>query len=57
MPSSANPNAFNPVPTEITNAQAERSEANRNKITKDDVTLRAASERHQNAVKAITNLL
>lgn len=57
MPTGADPNAFNPIPTEIANTQAIRSSANRNEITSDDVSLRAASERHQNSVKAITNLL
>ncbi len=41
----------------IENSQTIRSSSNRNQITADDVTLRAASERHQNSIKGITNLL
>ena len=41
----------------INNFQAVASSANRNQVTSSDVALRAASERHQNAIKAITNLL
>ena len=43
--------------TTIDTGDAQTSDQNRNTITADDVALRAASERHQNAVKAITNLI
>ena len=45
------------TPTKIKTIQAQTSSRNRNIITSDDVALRTASERHQNSVKAITNLL
>jgi chromosome segregation ATPase len=41
------------IPTD----QARPTPANRNPITPDDVALKAASDRHQNAIKGITNLL
>ena len=41
----------------VETGDAQTSDQNRNTITADDVALRAASERHQNAVKAITNLI
>jgi hypothetical protein len=41
----------------LTTIKPQVSPANRNPITPDDVALRAASERHQNAIKGITNLL
>ena len=47
----------NIVPQTIASTKAQTSSANRNTITSQDVALRAASERHQNAVKAITNIL
>ena len=37
--------------------QAQVSEENRNTITEQDIVLKTASERHQAAVKGITNLL
>lgn len=52
-----NQDVFNREPVNILNNQATRTNDNRNEITADDVALRAASERHQNAVKGITNLL
>lgn len=57
FPSGSTPNAPNPTTINIGNDQAPRTPANRNPITPDDVALRAASERHQNAIKGITNLL
>lgn len=42
---------------EILNTQTTPTDSNRNQVTSDNVSLRAASERHQNAIKAITNLL
>jgi len=41
----------------IATNQARPTPANRNPITADDVRLRAASDRHQNAIRGITNLL
>lgn len=41
----------------IPSDQARPTGANRNQITPDDVALRAASDRHQNAIKGITNLI
>ena len=57
MPTGNVQNLPNPTTINIGNNQAPTSPANRNPITSDDVTLRAASERHQNAIKGITNLL
>ena len=57
LPTNPDPNAFNPTPVTIGTQQAPRTDSSRNNITPDDVQLRAASERHQNAIKAITNLL
>lgn len=57
FPSGANIDAFNAVPTNVLSKQAVRSDLNRNVITADDVVVRTASERHQNAIKGITNLL
>ena len=57
FPSGVNPDSFNPTPSQIGSEQAPRSNTNRNTITADDVALKAASERYQNAVKGITNLL
>ena len=57
FPTGSNPNAFNSAPINILSLQTQRSDLNRNVITADDVAMRSASERHQNAVKAITNLL
>lgn len=57
LPTNADPNLFNPIPTNIATNQALPTSSNRNTITPDDVKLRAASERHQNAIKGITNLL
>ena len=48
---------YNPTPGQIGNSQTPPTSGNRNPITPDDVILRAASERHQNAIKGITNLL
>ena len=42
---------------QISTTTAPTSPTNRNTITSQDVALKAASERHQNSVKAITNLL
>lgn len=41
----------------ITQTQTQPNPSNRNPITASDVALKAASERYQNAVKGITNLL
>lgn len=57
FPATPDPNLFNPFPAQIGSDQAPRTPANRNPVTPDDVALRAASERHQNAIKGITNLL
>ena len=57
LPTGGNPNSFNPQLNGIKNGQAVPTAANRNTISPDDVSLKAASERHQNAIKAITNLL
>ena len=57
FPTGANVDAFNAVPTNVLSRQAVRSDANRNVITADDVVVRTASERHQSAIKGITNLL
>ena len=57
FPSGANRNSINTVPTQISTKTVTTTSSNRNTVTSKDVALRAASERHQNAVKAITNLL
>ncbi len=57
LPTAGDPNLPNFTPTNIANDQARPTPANRNPITPDDVILRAASDRHQNAIKGITNLL
>ena len=57
FPSGANPSSINTVPSQISSQTAVTSSENRNTITADDVAMRTASERHQNSVKAITNLL
>lgn len=56
-PTGGSPSGFNPTPGQIGSSQTPPTSGNRNPITPDDVALRAASERHQNAIKAITNLL
>ena len=48
---------INTIPPQITSTSPKPSESNRNVVTSDDVAVRAASERHQNAIKAITNIL
>ena len=57
FPTGSNPDSINFEPTRINNDQAQTSPQNRNPITRDDVALKAGSERYQNAVKGITNLL
>lgn len=57
MPTGANPGIPNTTPLTISTQQATPSDANRNNISADYVKLIAASDAHQNAVKAITNLL
>lgn len=57
LPTSASSNLVNLTPITIATQQTTPTQSNRNTITADDVTLRAASERHQNAIKGITNLL
>lgn len=57
FPTAADPNLFNPTPLNIASDKSAPTPANRNPITADDVALRAASDRHQNAIKGITNLL
>ena len=57
FPDGSNKNSINTVPTQISSKTAPTSPDNRNKINAQDVALKAASERHQNAIKAITNLL
>ena len=57
LPTAPTSNLPNPTPILISNQQTQPNDSNRNQITPDDVIVRAASERHQNAIKAITNLL
>jgi hypothetical protein len=57
LPTGSTPNLLNPTPLLISTGQSQPTDANRNPITPDDVKLRAASDRHQNAIKGITNLL
>lgn len=57
LPTAPSSNLVNPTPITIATSQTTPTQSNRNTITPDDVTLRAASERHQNAIKGITNLL
>ena len=57
FPTNPDRNLINPLPVQIENDRAIPSPLNRNPITSDDVTLRVASERHQNAIRGITNLL
>ena len=49
--------SYNPLPDEILGKSTDPDNSDRNTVTVDDVALRSASERHQNAVKGITNLL
>lgn len=57
FPTGADTTATNTDLITINTQQTTPSTSNRNTITYDDVALRTASERHQNAIKAITNLL
>lgn len=57
FPTAPTPNLLNPTPLLISTGQSQPTDANRNPVTPDDVKLRAASDRHQNAIKGITNLL
>ena len=57
FPTGGNDNTFNPTPVDIFTRNAVPNDNTRNDVTIDDVALRSASERHQNAVKGITNLL
>ena len=57
FPDSKNEDAINVIPAKIHYAIKQASEQNRNTITAQDVALKAASERHQNIVKGITNLI
>lgn len=57
LPTGGDSTAVNVQINQINSQQATPTTSNRNQITADDVSLKAASERHQNAVKAITNLL
>lgn len=57
FPTGADPNLPNNTPVQIASNQARPTDGNRNPITPDDVALRAASDRHQNASKGITNLI
>ena len=57
FPNGSNKNSINTVPTQISNKVVPTSLDNRNQINSQDVALKAASERHQNAIKGITNLL
>jgi chromosome segregation ATPase len=57
FPTGYNTEDINLAPYEIARNKAQTSEENRNVITSQDVALKVASERHQNAVKGITNLL
>jgi hypothetical protein len=57
FPTGSDQNLINTTPILIQNTQTAPNDSNRNTITADDVQLRAASERHQTSIKAITNLL
>ena len=57
FPERKSDNAINTIPKTISTAISSASEKNRNIITAQNVHLKAASERHQNAVKGITNLI
>ena len=57
FPTGGNEDTFNPTPDNILNKDTPATDESRNEVTIDDVTIRAASERHQNAVKGITNIL
>ena len=57
FPIGGNDNSVNPRPRTILTKETVPTQAVKNPITIDDVQLRAASERHQNAVKGITNIL
>jgi hypothetical protein len=57
FPEGGNLNTINTLSAKILNMQAKASQENRNTITEEDIALKAASERHQAAVKGITNLL
>ena len=57
FPIGGNDNSVNPRPRTILTKETVPTDAVRNPVTIDDVKLRAASERHQNAVKGITNIL
>lgn len=50
-------NLPNPTVINIQNIQTTPTDSNRRSTNLDDVALRAASERQQNAIKGITNLL
>lgn len=57
FPTGSTPGSINYEPIKIATTQTQTTVQNRNTITRDDVTLKAGSERYQNAVKGITNLL
>lgn len=57
FPTGSTPGSINYEPIKIATTQTQGTVQNRNTITRDDVTLKAGSERYQNAVKGITNLL
>ena len=51
------PNLPNPTVIDIQDTQATPTDSNRRPLNADDVALRAASDRQQNAIRGITNLL
>ena len=57
FPDNKNDDAINTIPKKIESVISRTSNKNRNIITAQNVHLKAASERHQNAVKGITNLI
>ena len=57
FPTQGDSNAINVNLASISTTQSTTSSSNRNQISAESVALKAASERHQNAIKAITNLL
>lgn len=57
LPTGGDSNSVNTNLISIQNAQAQATAKDKNEISAENVALRASSERHQNAIKAITNLL
>lgn len=57
FPTGVDPTLPNLAPSQIATQQTTPTGGNRKPITADDVALRAASDRHQNASRGITNLI